>query len=94
MKTACCLMVPLLLASAGCLEMPLFRGETKTAPPPPRVVEKKPVRTPAPVTAEQVTEGNAQAKARELEEEITRDEQDHTKATLPDPKGTEKTERK
>jgi hypothetical protein len=95
MKRAWCLLTLVLTASAGCLETPVVRRETKIEPPP-KLVEQKPAqppaRPPAPaaVTADQVTEANALAKAKALEEELTRDEQDHWQANVPVPKEANK----
>jgi hypothetical protein len=93
MKIACYLFLPLMALNAGCLETPLVRRTTKTEPSP-QVVEQKPAlpqpRSQPPVTADQITEANAHAKAKELEDELSRDEQDHVQANMPVPREVHK----
>jgi hypothetical protein len=75
MKTAWRILPLLLLAGAGCLEIPVPWRDAKPADPRPSPIPVQAPRPPDPVTADQVTEANAHAKAKALDEEIARDEQ-------------------
>ena len=79
MKTTGCLFLSLVLASAGCIELPKPRPEPKPAPPPAPVRAERPA---PPVIPGQVTEANANAKADALDDEIARDEEVEAPAPL------------
>jgi hypothetical protein len=58
-------------AAVGCVTLPNLHEE-KTPPPPPPVAAK-PVRPVTPVTADQITEGNAREKVVQLWDELDRE---------------------
>jgi hypothetical protein len=60
-------------AGMGCLSMPTWWEKTKTAPP--STLAAKPARPRAAVTADQITDGNAQEMAGALLDELDRDAQ-------------------
>jgi hypothetical protein len=68
MKTAWCCLLLALTAAGGCVELPQLWDNPKAKPP--GAAKAGP---PAPVTAEQVTESNAQEKAEALRQELERD---------------------
>jgi hypothetical protein len=84
-----CLLPLLILAAPGCLQLPSPWHQRKPAPAP-APVAAKPVRRPAPVTPEQVTEANAHAQADALEAEMAREEPGETSA-LPAGSAVQKT---
>jgi hypothetical protein len=64
-KTICGFL--LLALTAGCVDVPILREQPKLPEKPAPV---KAARAPAPVTAEQVTDTNAHAKAEALQREL------------------------
>lgn len=63
MKIAWCCLLLAMTAGAGCVEFPLLKESAKA---PPAATRKE----PAPVTADQVNEGNAYEKAEALRKEL------------------------
>ncbi len=64
MKIAWCCLLLAMAAGAGCVEFPLLKESAKA----PAATRKE----PAPVTADQVNEGNAYEKAEALRKELDR----------------------
>ncbi len=89
MKATAAVVLALVLAGSGCVDLPVRRHKPEAPlPPPPAPV--KPDRPPPPVTGSQVTEANAHAKAEALDDEIARDEEAEVPEAVPEPKGPEK----
>jgi hypothetical protein len=74
MKAAWYLLFLVAPLASGCLELPRLGVKDAKPAPAPKAAEKS-TRPQAPVSADEVTERNAQAKADALDEEIARDEQ-------------------
>ncbi len=89
MKATARVVLALVLASLGCVDLPLRRHEPEPPPPPPPA-PVRPERAPPPVTGNQLTEANAHAKADALDDEIARDEEAAVPEAASEPKGTEK----
>jgi hypothetical protein len=75
MRTTWSFLLLLIPLASGCLDVPKFLGKDAKPAVEPKPVASKSVRKAAPVTADQITEGNAQARADALDEEIAQDEQ-------------------
>jgi hypothetical protein len=77
MKSAARLLLVFVMASCGCVELPVPWRDNQPVPalPPAPVKPERPAR---PVTPAQVSEANAHAKADALDEEIARDEEAET----------------
>jgi hypothetical protein len=89
MKATAAVVLALVLAGSGCVELPLYKHEAG-APPPPPPAPVKPDRPQPPVTGSQVNEANAHAKADALDDEIARDEEEELREGASQPKGPEK----